>query len=78
MALLVGGLAAVVAGAGLLTVMIGTGIMTIRNWMSYDALAILMDIGLDQCRSTYCAEVVSEDYRLFNRVLYRKRKEAVK
>ena len=36
-----------------------------RNWMSYDCSGNPYGIGADQCRSTYCAEVVSEDYRLF-------------
>ena len=45
MALLVGGIAAVVAGAGLLAVMTGTGIMTIGIGCLMIALAILMILG---------------------------------
>ena len=33
-----------------------------RNWMSDDCSGNSYGIGADQCRSTYCAEVVSEDY----------------
>ena len=71
-ALLVGGLAAVVAGAGLLTVMtIGIGCLMI-------ALAILMVLGL----ISVAVRIVPKWFRkitdFFNRVLYRKRKEAVK
>lgn len=77
-ALLVGGLAAVVAGAGLLTVMIGTGIMTIGIGCLMIALAILMVLGL----ISVAVRIVPKWFRkitdFFNRVLYRKRKEAVK
>ena len=77
-ALLVGGLAAVVAGAGLLTVMTGTGIMTIGIGCLMIALAILMVLGL----ISVAVRIVPKWFRkitdFFNRVLYRKRKEAVK
>ena len=78
MVLLVGGLAAVVAGAGLLTVMIGTGIMTIGIGCLMIALAILMVLGL----ISVAVRIVPKWFRkitdFFNRLLYRKRKEEVK
>mgnify|MGYP000013617732 FL=1 len=78
MALLVGGIAAVVAGAGLLTVMIGTGIMTIGIGCLMIALAILMVLGL----ISVAVRIVPKWFRkitdFFNRLLYRKRKEEVK
>lgn len=46
--------------------------------MSDDCSGNPYDIRTDQHRSTHCAEMVSEDYRFFNRLLYRKRKEEVK
>ena len=78
MALLVGGIAAVVAGAGLLAVMTGTGILTIGIGCLMIALAILMILGL----ISIAVRIVPKWFRkitdFFNRVLYRKRKEAVK
>ncbi len=76
--LLVGGIAAVVAGAGLLTVMTGTGILTIGIGCLMIALAILMILGL----ISIAVRIVPKWFRkitdFFNRLLYRKRKEAVK
>ena len=78
MALLVGGIAAVVAGAGLLAVMTGTGIMTIGIGCLMIALAILMILGL----ISIAVHIVPKWFRkitdFFNRVLYRKRKEEIK
>lgn len=63
---------------GLLTVMIGTGIMTIGIGCLMIALAILMVLGL----ISVAVRIVPKWFRkitdFFNRVLYRKRKEAVK
>ena len=75
---LVGGIAAVVAGAGLLAVMTGTGILTIGIGCLMIALAILMILGL----ISIAVRIVPKWFRkitdFFNRVLYRKRKEEVK
>ena len=77
-ALLIGGIAAIVAGAGPLTVMIGTGIMTIGIGCLMIALAILMILGL----ISIAVRIVPKWFRkitdFFNRLLYRKRGEAVK
>ena len=77
-ALLIGGIAAIVAGAGLLTVMIGTGILTIGIGCLMIALAILMILGL----ISIAVRIVPKWFRkitdFFNRLLYRKRGEAVK
>ena len=76
--LLVGGIAAVVAGAGLLAVMTGTGILTIGIGCLMIALAILMMLGL----ISIAVHIVPKWFRkitdFFNRLLYRKRKEEVK
>ena len=77
-ALLVGGIVAVVAGAGLLAVMTGTGILTIGIGCLMIALAILMILGL----ISIAVRIVPKWFRkitdFFNRLLYRKRKEEVK
>ena len=74
----VGGIAAVVAGAGLLAVMTGTGILTIGIGCLMIALAILMILGL----ISIAVHIVPKWFRkitdFFNRLLYRKRKEEVK
>ena len=77
-ALLIGGFAAIVAGIGLCVVMTGTGIMTIGIGCLMIALAILMVLGL----ISIAVRIVPKWFRkitdFFNRLLYRKRKEAVK
>ena len=77
-ALLIGGFAAIVAGIGLCVVMTGTGIMTIGIGCLMIALAILMVLGLISIAIRIVPKWFRKMTDFFNRLLYRKRGEAVK
>ena len=77
-ALLIGGFAAIVAGIGLCVVMTGTGVMTIGIGCLMIALAILMVLGLISIAIRIVPKWFRKMTDFFNRLLYRKRGEAVK
>ena len=77
-ALLIGGFAAIVAGIGLCVVMTGTGVMTIGIGCLMIALAILMVVGLISIAIRIVPKWFRKMTDFFNRLLYRKRGEAVK